>query len=283
MRRLQRKHLSRTLRWLNFGIPALAAILLIWPGQVSATGDDWKCPKTGGIIKCVDMNWAHLDSTGKATTDGLVRLIYDPLIDVTWDLKYRPGLAKEMPKKISETVYEFELRQGIKFHDGTAFNADAVKFAMDRLIAGGDQLTAPSQYTGIWRNNLEKLEIMGPYKIRMHLKRPWPDIMWNLASTFFIPSPTAVKKYGKEFGTKGIIGTGPFVMKMFKPKEKLEAVRNPDYYRPNEPCVDEVHQTHIASGSVRLLSLRRGELTNVFTFPESQLPLNEKDPNVKVY
>ena len=283
MRSLQRKHISKTLRRLSLGMLALGVILLVWPGQVLAADDDWKCPKLGGIIKGVDMNWAHIDSTAKATTDGLIRLIYDALVDVTWDLKYRPGLAKEMPKKISETVYEFELRQGVKFHDGTEFNADAVKFAMDRLIASGDQLTAPSQYTGIWRKHLEKLEVLSPYKIRMHLKAPWPDLMWNLASSFYIPSPTAVKKYGKDFGTKGIVGTGPFIMKTFKPKELLETVKNPDYYRPNEPCVDEVDQIAIHSGSVRLLGLRRGELTNVFTFPESQLPLIENDPNVKVF
>jgi ABC-type transport system substrate-binding protein len=282
MKNRKRKQISKPLRRWGFGMLALGAVMLIWPGQAPAA-DDWTCPKTGGIIKGVDMNWAHIDSTAKATTDGLIRLIYDPLIDVTWDLKYRPGLAKEMPKKISDTVYEFELRQGVTFHDGTEFNAEAVKFAMDRLVAGGDRLTAPSQYTGIWRKHLEKLEVLGPYKIRMHLKGPWPDLMWNLASTFFIPSPTAVKKYGKDFGTKGIVGTGPFMVKSFKPKDVLVTVKNPDYYRTNEPCVDGVNQTAIHSGSVRLLGLRRGELTNVFTFPESQLPLIENDPNIKVF
>ena len=268
-------------RSLNLFVLVFFATLLILPTQV-LTAADWECPKMGGIIKHGDMNYAHLDAGTKATPDGLVRYIYDALVDVTWDLKYRPGLAKEMPKKISETVYEFELRQGVKFHDGTDFNADAVKFAMDRLVAGGDRLTAPSQYTGVWRKNLEKLEVLGPYKIRMQFKRPWPDFMWSVASTFFIPSPTAVKKYGKDYGTKGFAGTGPFMVKVFKPKERMEAVRNPNYYRPNEPCVDGVHAIHIPSGSVRLLSLRRGELTNVFTFPESQLPLIENAKPIEV-
>jgi peptide/nickel transport system substrate-binding protein len=283
MRNFRCKHLFKSLQHVNVFVLVLTAAILIWQNQILAADDEWKCPKIGGIIKHQDMNWAHIDSGARATPDWVVKYIYDGLIDVTWDLKYRPGLAKEMPKKVSDTIFEFELRQGVKFHDGTEFNADAVKFAMDRLIAGGDQLTAPSQHTGVWRKNLEKLEVLGPYKIRMQLKRPWPDLMWNLASAFFIPSPTAVKKYGKEFGTKGIIGTGPFVLKMFKPKERLEVVRNPDYFRPNEPCVDEIHAIQISSGSVRLLSLRRGELTNLFTFPESQMPLIENDPNIKIY
>jgi peptide/nickel transport system substrate-binding protein len=92
-----------------------------------------------------------------------------------------------------------------------------------------------------------------------------------------------VKKYGKDFGTKGIVGTGPFMIKLFKPKERIEVVKNPDYYRPNEPCVDEVNGTRISSGSVRLLSLRRGELTHVFTFPESQLPLIENAKPIEVH
>jgi ABC-type transport system substrate-binding protein len=283
MKRFQCRGVSAGLFGLKLGVLIMATVLLGWSGPLMAEADDWKCPKMGGIIKHQDMGWRHLDSGAKATPDNVIRYIYDALVDVTWDLKYRPGLAKEMPKKISETVYEFELRQGVKFHDGTDFNADAVKFAMDRLVAGGDRLTAPSQYTGIWRKNLEKLEVLGPYKIRMHFKRPWPDMMWNLAMTFFIPSPTAVKKAGKDFGTKVFAGTGPFMVKLFKPKERLEVVRNPDYFRPNEPCVDEVHAIFIASGSVRLLSLRRGELTNVFTFPESQLPLIENAPPIEIF
>jgi len=285
MRLFQCNRIFKPLRCISFGviIGLVAAVCLMWPSQGLTADDGWKCPKTGGIIKHGDMNYAHLDSGAKATPDCIIRYIYDALVDVTWDLKYRPGLAREMPRKITDTVYEFELRQGVKFHDGTDFNAEAVKFAMDRLIAGGKRLTAPSQYTGIWRKNLEKLEVLGPYKIRMHLKRPWPDFIWNLASTFFIPSPTAVKKFGRDYGTKGFAGTGPFMVKLFKPKERLEVVRNPNYYRPNEPCVDGIHAIAIPSGSVRLLSLRRGELTNVFTFPESQLPLIENAKPIEVH
>ena len=238
------------------------------------------CSKRGGTIKHGDMNWGHVDSTGKATPDGLIREIYDSLIDITWDLKYRPGLASALPKEINGTTYEFTLRKGVKFHDGTDFNADAVKFAMDRLVAGN--LSAPSPYTGVWKQWLDKVVVDGPYKVRILLKKAWPDFYWNMASTFFIPSPTAVKKHGKNFGTRGIVGTGPFMMKSFKPKERLEVVRNPNYYRSGEPCVDGVHSITMSSGSVRLLSLRKGDLTNVFTFPESQLPLIQDAPGIVI-
>lgn len=239
------------------------------------------CPKRGGTISHGDMAWSHLDPTAKRTPDGIIKYVYDSLIDITPDLKYRPGLAVSLPRKVSDRSYEFELRRGVKFHDGTDFNADAVKFAMDRLVSGKD-LTAPSPYTGVWREWLDKVVVQGPYKVRIDLKKPWPDFYWNVASTFFIPSPTAAKKLGKDFGTRGIVGTGPFMMKKFRPKNRLEVVRNPNYYRKGEPCLDGVNSIQISSGSVRLLSLKRGELTNVFTFPESQLPLIEGTPDIKI-
>lgn len=261
-----------------FGL--LTAALMI-PSQ--AIGADWTCPKTGGIIKHGDMAYRHIDTTSRATPDGVIKYLYDSLIDVTWDLKYRPGLAAEMPTVIDDKTYEFKLRQNVKFHDGTDFNAEAVKFAMERMVAGGDQLTAASPHTGLWGKLLDRLEVVDDFTVRLYLKQPDPNFNWHVASTFFIPSPTAVKEFGKEFGIKSMAGTGPFILKSFKPKERLEVVKNPNYFRPNEPCVDEIHSIFIASGSVRLLSLRRGELTNVFTFPESQLPLIESDPKVKIF
>ncbi len=244
--------------------------------------EEGTCPKRGGIIKHGDMSWRHLDPTAKATPDGIIKYVYDSLIDMTWDLKFRPGLAVSWEQE-NDRTFVFNLRRGVTFHDGTDFNAEAVKFAMDRLMASGDRLPSPSPYTGIWRKWLHKLEVVQPYKVRMAFKRPWPDYQWYIASTFFIASPTAVKKYGEDYGTKGFAGTGPFMVKLFKPKDRVEVVRNPHYYRQGEPCVDGVHAIAIPSGSVRLLSLRRGELTNVFTFPESQMPMIENAPNIVIH
>jgi peptide/nickel transport system substrate-binding protein len=237
-----------------------------------------QCPKRGGTIGVVDMNYATMDPTARVDPEGLIRVIYDSLIDVLPDLTYRPGLAEAMPEMVGDRGYVFRLRRGVKFHDGTDFDAAAVKYNLDRIVEG----RFPTPYTGLWRDMLDKLVVVDPHTVRFELKAPSPGFYWNIASTLFIGSPTAMERHGAEFGVKSAAGTGPFILKSFTPNQRLEATRNPNYYRQGEPCVDTLVATFIASGNVRLLSLKKGELTNVFTFPESLLPLLSDAPDIKL-
>ncbi len=245
-----------------------------------ALGDDASAIKRGGTIKTVDMNWTTMDPTGQVDPASYQRLVYDSLIDVLPDLTYRPGLAEELPEQASESSYTFKLRQGVTFHDGTPFDVEAVKYNVERVVAG----KAVTPITGLWRAWLDKLTIVDSSTVRFDLKQPWPDFYWSMASTLFFASPAMLEKHGADYGTgpDATAGTGPFIMTSFAPRQKITLKRNPKYYREGEPYVDGVEGTYIASGSVRLLSLRRGELTNVYTFPESQLPLIEGAKNVEI-
>jgi ABC-type transport system substrate-binding protein len=234
------------------------------------------CPKYGGTLRSVDMNMPHMDPTGTFNPPSYLTSIYDSLIKVNQDLTYEPGLAASMPEKVGDASYVFTLRENVKFHDGTDFNADAVKFALERIVKGD----FPTSLTGLWRQWLKDVKVLGPYKVRIDLKRPWPDFTWYVASTLFIPSPTAVKKWGKEFGIRSAAGTGPFVMKSFSPKDRIELDRNPNYFIKGVPCLDKIIGKQISSGTVRLTSLIKGDLTHVMTFPESQLPLIEGKPHI---
>ena len=235
-------------------------------------------PKRGGLIKAVDMNYSSMDPTAKVDPESYVRLIYDSLIDVTMDLEFRPGLAEAMPEQVGDRGYVFKLRRGVTFHDGTPFDAAAVKYNVDRVMSG--EVITP--ITGLWNEWLDKLTVTGPDLVRFDLKRPWPDFYFTMADTLYFASPTLLKSAGKDYGTKPELtaGTGPFIMTAFAPRQKIETRRNPAYYRTGEPYVDGVVGTFIASGSVRLLGLRRGDLTNCYTFPESQLPLLNGATNV---
>jgi ABC-type transport system substrate-binding protein len=219
-----------------------------------------------------------MDPTAQVDPQSYLRLVYDSLIDVMMDLSYRPGLAVALPEQEGDRSYIFKLRQGVTFHDGTSFDAEAVRYNVDRVVGG--KVVTP--ITGLWQDWLDKLTIVDSSTVRFDLKRPWPDFYWNMASTLFFGSPTLLEKHGPDYGTRpeATAGTGPFVMTSFSPRQKIELKRNPKYYREGEPYVDGVEGTFFASGSVRLLSLRRGELTNVYTFPESLLPLIEGAKNV---
>ena len=237
-------------------------------------------PRRGGLIKTVDMNYSSMDPTAPVDPESYLRMIYDSLIDVTMDLQYRPGLAEAMPAQDGDRSYIFRLRPGISFHDGTPFDAAAVKYNVDRVVSG-DVITPIS---GLWGEWLDRVTVIDPRTVRFELKRPWPDFYWSMADTLFFASPALLKSAGRDYGTRPDMtaGTGPFIMTAFAPRQKIELKRNPSYYRAGEPYVDGVVGTYIASGSVRLLGLRRGDLTNCYTFPESQLPLLNGASNVVV-
>ena len=89
-------------------------------------------------------------------------LIYDSLLDMTYDLSVAPGLASEVPKKNADGSYTFNLRKGVKFHDGSEFNAEAVAFNVDRLKSG--KIASP--YSGVWKKFLKSYDIIDSHTIK---------------------------------------------------------------------------------------------------------------------
>ena len=235
---------------------------------VSLAVAEFKCPKTGGIFRTVDLAHPSMDAGVRNNPVYYSFLIYDSLLDMTYDLGVAPGLASEVPKKSSDGSYTFNLRKGVKFHDGTEFNAKAVGFNVERLKSG----KVASPYSGMWRKFLKSYEIIDSHTIKFIPNGEWPTFLWDVASSLRIASPTAVEKAGRDYGTKVAVGTGPFIMKSFKAKDHLHLDRNPNYYRKGLPCLGGFKAKLIPSGTVRILKLKKGELDTINTFPESQFP-----------
>ncbi len=249
---------------------------IVVPGNVAA---DEICPKRGGVLKTVDLSYVNIDSSQRANPIYFMSLIYDTLLDVEDDLSLAPGLAAAMPEKINDTTYLFKLRTGVKFHDGTDFDANAVKANVERLIKG----KIKSPYSGIWRKFSKSVTVVDSHTVKFEAKEKWPTFLWDVATSLRFASPTAVEKLGKDYGVKGAVGTGPFVFKSFKPKKNIALTKNPNYYRTGEPCLDGFQSTVITSGSVRILTLKKGELDVINTFPESQFPQFKDVPEIIVH
>ena len=254
------------------GAVLLAAGLLL---TSAAQAQDDICPKRGGILKTVDMHYKLVDPTQVANPVYFMRLVYDSLLDIGPDLQLSPGLASSMPEQIDDTTFVFELRQGVTFHDGTPFDAEAVKYNVQRLIDG----KVVSPFSGTWKRFIKQVTVLDPHKVQFELQEKWPSFLWGIASLRFA-SPTSIEKLGADYGIKGAAGTGPFMFESFQPKKSLTLTRNPNYYRPGEPCLDGFQARTIKSGSVRILSLKKGDLDVINTFPESQFPLLADDNNI---
>lgn len=151
--------------------------------------------------------------------------VYDPLVWQTPDGAFVPGLADKWEISEDGRVYTFHLRKDVSFHDGTPFNADAVKFSLDR-IADPDLKSQKAVYM---LGPYDHTEIVDDHTVKVHFREPYAPFLDSLSQVYLaMVSPTAVEKWGDDYRDHQV-GTGPFMIKEYVAKDHVTLVRNPDY------------------------------------------------------
>lgn len=151
--------------------------------------------------------------------------VYDPLVWQTPEGKFVPGLAERWEISPDGKVYTFYLRKGVKFHDGTPFNAEAVKFSLDRIVNPDLKSQKAINMLGPY----DFTEVVDEYTVRVYLKEPFAPLLDSVSQVYIaMVSPTAVQKWGAEY-REHQVGTGPFMMKEYVAKDHVTLVKNPDY------------------------------------------------------
>ncbi|MEC8796710.1 MAG: ABC transporter substrate-binding protein, partial [Pseudomonadota bacterium] len=158
--------------------------------------------------------------------------VYDGLVrykDGT--LEVEPSLATAWEISEDGTVYTFTLREGVTFHDGSAFDAEAVKFNFDRML---DE-SHPYHNTGpfplaFFFSAVESVDVIDPLTVQFTLNAPYAPFLSNLAyPTGLIVSPAAVAEHGADFG-RNPSGTGPFKFAEWRSKEAVVVEKNVGYW-----------------------------------------------------
>lgn len=146
-------------------------------------------------------------------------------------LEVEPALATSWEISDDGKTYTFTLREGVKFHDGSDFNAEAVKFNFDRMLKEDHPFhdTGPFPLSFFF-SAVQDVEVVGANTVKFTLDAPYAPFLSNLAyPTGLIVSPDAVKQHGKEFG-RNPSGTGPFKFAEWKSNERVVVERNEDYW-----------------------------------------------------
>ncbi len=233
-------------------------------------------PPTGGtLIFGEGTGPANLDPLGPGGSTPLLgywRQMYDTLV---WyeNGKVVPQLATSW-KNVDDLTWEFKLRTGVKFHNGEGFDANAVKFTMDRILDPKQKATQASRFTA-----LKSVEVVDAQTVRMHTSTPFPVLLLGLTQAFIVPPQYTAQSPEKALTAP--VGTGPFKFDSWQQGSQLTYVANTSYWG-GRPKLDKLVFRVIADDAARLAALKSGGIHIDMNLPLDAIDSVASDPNLKV-
>lgn len=210
--------------------------------------------------------------------------VYDGLVrykDGT--LEIEPGLAESWTINEEGTVYTFTLREGVEFHDGTALDAEAVKFNFERMLDEGHPFhdTGPFPLSFFF-SAVDTVEAPDPRTVVFRLKEPYAPFLSNLAyPTGLIVSPAAVEEHAKDFG-RNPVGTGPFRFVEWQSNSRVVVEANPDYWG-GAPKLEAVVFRPITDANTRVAEMMSGGIDMMVEVPPDNLASFAEDETYTVH
>ena len=183
----------------------------------------------------------------------LLSAIGDPLYAISARGKIEPRLAVAMPQVSADGLtVRVPLRQGVRFHDGTAFNAEAMVFTLQRFLAIG-------KLSYLLGDRVQSVRAAGPYSLELRLKRPFSPIAPLLSAVNLTPlSPTAYRQYRRRFLNDRFVGTGPYRLSFFRDQQqRLEPFKG---YWGRKPANGGIDLVALSNSTALFGALTSGEV-----------------------
>ncbi len=192
------------------------------------------------------------------------------------DGSIKPWLAESWEISPDGKVYTFKLRKDVKFHDGTPFNAQAVKYNFDYIVKPDTKRAFAWQAVGA--EKYDKTEVVDDATVKVTFKQANPSFLVMLSDGGMgIDSPTAMEKAGADYGVKTLVGSGPFKFKEWVKDQRVVLTRNDDYKWPSPIAknkgvayLDELVYREVPDAATRLAALEANEIQLV-TMTEPQV------------
>jgi peptide/nickel transport system substrate-binding protein len=230
-------------------------------------------PKSGGILKVDPRNPAQrFGYSGDFAQPNGLECSYpcaESICDVDQKGNFLPGLATAYEVAPDGKSITFTLRKGVKFHDGSDFNAQAVKWNLELMKKG--------RFVGTesWASN-PAVDVIDDYTARLNLKLYTNTLIYQFASTSRMISPTGVEKNGEDWAHTHPVGTGPFKFESFTPDVGIKYARNDDYWG-GKPYLDGIEYVFIKNDMAKAAALQSGAVDMLFNVtPETAISLRDK-------
>jgi peptide/nickel transport system substrate-binding protein len=204
--------------------------------------------------------------------------VFNTLVGVDPSFTVVPELARSWQVAPDGRKITFQLQKGVKFHDGTDFTAEVVKWNVERIL---DPKTKSPQRSQL-EPAVERVAVAGPLTVVFELKKPFAPLLATLAERpGFIVSPTAVQKAGEDFG-RAPVGTGPFRFVEWVPDSHLTLERFAGYWEAGKPYLDKIAYRVVPDPTVRITMVRTGEVDIATDVDGKDVPTLSREPGIKV-
>ncbi len=250
-------------------IPVLLALLLIFPTALTAQ------QRSGEVVIITGQEPDTLDAQKTVTrvTADIMRYLGDTLVTKDLDGSFTPALARSWQVSRDGLTWTFNLRSGVRFHDGTPLNAQAVKFTIDRALAPETK----SPIAGSLFGPVQSVETPGALTVVIKLKHPFSVFLENLTDPrALIISPQAVQRLGDTFGRQPV-ATGPWKFEEWRSADRIILMRNPDYkwgpkfVHEGAPAIERVVYRIIPEAPAQVAAFERGEADILNSVPSTDV------------
>lgn len=200
--------------------------------------------------------------------------IFDSLLFLSRDLKIEPGLAESYEQK-DDTTWIFKLRQGVTFHNGEEFNADAVKFSLERVL--NEKQKSPQ------RGNISAISavnVLDPYTVEIKTKEPYNLLPHRLFYLSIVP-PKYVQEVGDQEFAQKPVGTGPYKFAEWVKGDKIVLEANENYFK-GAPKIKKVSFRVIPEVATQIAELQSGGVDIIRMVPPDMLAQLEGNPQLAV-
>ncbi len=227
----------------------------------------------GGDVTSMDPHFHNLTPNNNVGAH-----VFDTLVMKEAGGRIKPGLAESW-RVVDDLTWEFKLRKGVRFHDGSNFTAADVVFSLDRIP---NVPNSPSPFTTYTKQITEKT-VVDPWTLRLKSAAPYPQMPNDMSTVMIVSARAAAAATTEDFNTgKAAIGTGPFKFVRWQKGDRIELVRNDAWWGP-KVAWDKVTFRIITSDPTRVASLLAGEVRAIENVPTNDLAKLSTNKDLSLY